>query len=80
MSSPSVMTLSRLMPIPSSRRQIQHIDDARKIRQDAVVRCADNLSAMCRDPRADRRAELTYSPMRAGFVLAHQSAELTTSA
>ena len=56
-------------------RTAQRIDDARKIRQQAVARRADDPPAMRRDQRVNGAAQLAERPMRAGLVLAHQPAE-----
>ena len=53
----------------------QRVDDARKIRQQAVACRADDPPAMRRDQRVDGAAELAERLMRAGLILAHQSAE-----
>ena len=53
----------------------QRVDDARKIRQQAVACGADDPSAMGRDQRIDGAAELAERSMRAGLILAHQAAE-----
>ncbi len=53
----------------------ERIDDARKIRQQAVAGGADDPPPMRRDQRVDGAAELAERPMRAGLVLAHQTAE-----
>ena len=54
---------------------VQRVDDARKIRQQAVARGADDPSALCRYQRVDCAAKTTKSLMRARFILAHQAAE-----
>ncbi len=53
----------------------KRVDDARKIRQQAVAGGADDSPPMRRDQRVDGPAELAERPMRAGLVLAHQAAE-----
>ena len=54
---------------------VQRIDDARKIRQHAVARRADDPPAMRRDQRVDGAAQLAERLMRACLILAHQPAE-----
>src|SRR5215469_3647906 len=54
---------------------VQRIDDARKIRQQAVTGRADDPSAVRGDQRVDGAAELAEGSMRAGLVLAHKPAE-----
>ena len=54
---------------------VQRIDDARKIRQQAVARRADYPATLRRDQRVDRAAELIQRSMRPGLILAHQPAE-----
>ena len=53
----------------------QRVDDARKIRQQAVACGTDDPPAMRRDQRVDRTAEFAERLMRTRFILAHQSAE-----
>ena len=53
----------------------QRVDDARKIRQQAVACGADDPPAMRRDQRVDGAAQLAERSMRAGLILAHQPAE-----
>src|SRR6516162_10269134 len=52
-----------------------HIDDARKIRQQAVTGRADDPSAVRGDQRVDGAAQFAESLMRAGLILAHKPAE-----
>ena len=54
---------------------VQRIDDARKIRQQAVACRADDPPAMCCDQRVDGAAELAERLMRPCLILAHQPAE-----
>ena len=54
---------------------VQRVDDARKIRQQAVARGADDPPAMRRDQRVDGAAEPSERLMRARLILAHQAAE-----
>ena len=54
---------------------IQRVDDARKIRQQAVAGRTDDPSAVRRDQRVDGAAELAQRLMRAGLILSHQPAE-----
>ena len=53
----------------------QRVDDARKIRQYTVACRPDDPPAMRRDQRVDGGAELVQGLMRAGLILAHQTAE-----
>ena len=54
---------------------VQRVDDARKIRQQAVARGADDPPVMRRDQRVDRAAQPSERLMRTRFILAHQAAE-----
>jgi len=54
---------------------IERVDDARKIRQQAVTGGADNSAVMRPDQRIDGAAQFAERPMRPGLVLAHQPAE-----
>ena len=54
---------------------VQRVDDARKIRQQAVACGADDPSAMRRDQRVDSAAEPSECLMRTRLILAHQAAE-----
>ena len=74
-------TLGRERVVDRTRRLLhrdgaaERVDDAGKIRQQAVSRGADDPPAMRRDQRIDGGAQLAQRPMRAGLVLAHQAAE-----
>src|SRR5467141_4783233 len=74
-------TLQRDGVVHCTRRSLhlesatERVDDARKIRQQAVTCGADDPSAMRRDQRVDGAAELAERSMRAGLILAHQAAE-----
>src|SRR5438105_7806194 len=54
---------------------IQRVDNARKVRQQAVRCRADDPSAMRRDQRVDCHAENAERSMGADLILAHQPAE-----
>ena len=56
-------------------RTAQRIDDARKIRQQAVARRADDPSVMRGDQRVNGAPQVAKRAMRAGLILAHQPAE-----
>ena len=54
---------------------VQRIDDARKIRQQAVACGAHDPSASRRDQWVDSAAELSKCVVRTRLILAHQAAE-----
>jgi hypothetical protein len=54
---------------------VQRIDDARKIRQHAVARGADDPSTLRYYQRVDSVAEPSKRLVRTRFILAHQAAE-----
>ena len=53
----------------------ERVDDAGKIRQQAVARRADDTPAMCGDQRIDGVSQFAECPVRASLVHAHQPAE-----
>jgi hypothetical protein len=54
---------------------VQRVDDARKIRQQAVSCGTDDPPATRRNQRVDSAAQLAERSMRAGLIFAHQPAE-----
>jgi hypothetical protein len=54
---------------------IQRVDDARKISQEAVARCADDSAILRKYQRVDSLTQPAKRLVRPNIILAHEAAE-----